>query len=183
MLEHFQRDDRYNLIFAPHVMLFERRFVLTIDKLRIDRPGRIDPAVLAAPNNHVDLGSRASTDMTYSQAADIYLGDVSSQVYEFLYRPRPCLFLDSHGADWRGNPNYAHWQAGEVIADPADLGAALDRAIRDHPRYLPVQRELVRRSFDLTEERSSDRAARAILTALERPALSKQPARSKRDAA
>jgi len=170
VLEHFVRDDRYNLIFAPHVMLFHRRFVLTIDKLRIDRPGTIDPKVLAAPNIHVDLGSRASTDMTYTMAADIYLGDVSSQVYEFLHTPRPSLFLDSHGTDWRGDPNYAHWQAGEVIGGPSDLGAALDRAVQEHGRYLPVQQEMLRRSFDLTDEPSAERAARAVLACLERPA-------------
>jgi hypothetical protein len=171
VLQHFLRDDRYNLIFAPHVMLFHRRFVLTIDKLRIDRPGTIPREVLKAPNIHVDLGSRASTDMTYTSAADIYLGDVSSQIYEFLHTPRPCLFLDSHGTDWRGNANYAHWQTGEVIAGPTDLGAVLDRAVRDHDRYLPIQRELFARSFDLTAEPSADRAARAVLAAIERPAL------------
>ncbi|WP_246152439.1 hypothetical protein [Sphingomonas montanisoli] len=166
VLEHFLKDDRYNLIFAPHVMLFHRSFVVTIDKLRIDRPGRIDRRFYDAPNIHIDLGSSASTDMTYTAAADIYLGDVSSQIYEFLHTPKPCLFLDTHGADWRGNPNYAHWQAGEVIADPTNLGAALDRAVRSHDRYRPIQRELFQRSFELTAERSADRAARAIVGVL-----------------
>jgi hypothetical protein len=169
VLEHFLRDDRYNLIFAPHVMLFHRRYVLTIDKLRVDRPGLICDQILAAPNIHVDLGSRACTDMTYTSAADIYLGDVSSQVYEFLQRPRPCLFLDSHGADWRGNPNYAHWQAGEVIGDAANLGTALDRAVARQGRFRPIQIELFRRSFDLTREPSASRAARAILATIDRP--------------
>ncbi len=175
VLDHFVHDDRYNLIFAPHVMLFQRRFVLTIDRLRIDRPGEIDPGVLAAPNIHVDLGSRASTDMTYTSAADIYLGDVSSQVYEFLQRPRPCVFLDSHGVDWIGNPNYAHWQAGAVIDGPASLGAALDRAEQRQVGYRPVQEALFARSFDLTDEPSALRAARAVLAAASRPTA---PARS-----
>lgn len=163
VLEHFVRDDRYNLIFAPHVMLFHRKLVVTIDKLRIDRAGVIEQRFRDAPNIHIDLGSTASTDMTYTAAADLYLGDVSSQVYEFLHRPRPCLFLDAHGADWRGDANYAHWQAGEVIGDAAGLGDALDRAFATHERYLPVQRQLFQRSFDLTAERSSSRAARAIV--------------------
>jgi hypothetical protein len=170
VLEHFVKDDRYNLIFAPHVMLFHRRYVLTIDRLRVDRPGLICERVLAAPNIHVDLGSRACTDMTYTSAADIYLGDVSSQVYEFLHRPRPCLFLDSHGTDWQGDANFAHWQAGEVIGDADNLGSALDRAIAQHGRYRPVQVELFKRSFDLTKEPSASRAARALLSTLDRPA-------------
>ena len=166
VLEHFLKDDRYNLIFAPHVMLFHRSFVVTIDKLRIDRPGRIEQRFYDVPNIHIDLGSSASTDMTYTAAADIYLGDVSSQIYEFLHTPKPCLFIDSHGTDWRGDANYAHWQSGEVIADASDLGAALDRAVRGHDRYRPIQRELFQRSFELTAERSADRAARAIVGVL-----------------
>lgn len=163
VLDHFLHDDRYNLIFAPHVMLFHRKLVVTIDKLRIDRPGTIERKYFDAPNIHIDLGSTASTDMTYTAAADLYLGDVSSQVYEFLHRPRPCLFLNSHGTAWRDDRNYAHWQAGEVIGAPDALGAALDRAFASHERFLPVQRQLFQRSFDLTAERSADRAARAIV--------------------
>ena len=166
VLEHFLRDDRYNLIFAPHVMLFHRRFVVTIDKFRIDRAGVIDQRFRDAPNILVDLGSAASTDMTYTAAADIYLGDVSSQVYEFLYRPRPCLFLDAHATRWAGDANYAHWQAGEVVTDTQGLGAALDRAVAQHDLYRPVQRALFQRSFELTAERSAVRAARAVMSVL-----------------
>jgi hypothetical protein len=60
VLDWFVEHDEYQLIFAPHVMLFERSFALTIDKLRIDRPGRIEERYLRAPNIHIDLGSRAS---------------------------------------------------------------------------------------------------------------------------
>ncbi|MEG8024478.1 hypothetical protein QP162_08440 [Sphingomonas aurantiaca] len=166
VLEHFLHDDRYNLIFAPHVMLFHRKFVLTIDKFRIDRAGVIDQRFLDAPNIHVDLGSAASTDMTYTAAADIYLGDVSSQVYEFLHTPRPCLFLDAHATPWEGDANYAHWQAGEVLTGSDGLGDALDRAVAQHDRYRPVQRALFQRSFELTAERSAVRAARAVMSVL-----------------
>ena len=170
VLQHFLNDDRYNLIFAPHVMLFHRRFVLTIDKFRIDRAGSIDQRFYDAPNIHIDLGSAASTDMTYTAAADIYLGDVSSQVYEFLHRPRPCLFLDAHATAWEGNPNYAHWQAGEVLSDTSDLGNALDVAVARHDRYRPIQRALFARSFELTAEKSAVRAARAVMSVLGHPA-------------
>ncbi|MFZ5705994.1 MAG: hypothetical protein ACOY5R_12130 [Pseudomonadota bacterium] len=166
VLEHFLRDDRFNLIFAPHVMLFHRPFVVTIDKLRIDRPGRIATRFSEAPNIHIDLGSAASTDMSYTLTADIYLGDVSSQIYEFLYRPRPCLFLNSHGVDWRSDPNYAHWAAGPVIGDPAHLEAALDWAMISHSRYAAIQRRLFDDSVDLTPEPSAVRAALAILDRL-----------------
>lgn len=167
VLEHFLRDDRYNLIFAPHVMLFHRRIAVSVDRLRVGCPGAIGDRYRNAPNIHVDLGSPASTDMSYTMAADLYLGDVSSQVYEFLYRPRPCLFLNSHNVDWRDDANYRHWDAGEVLNAPEALSEALDRAWSQHAFYLPRQQRLFEGSFDITAESSAERAARAIEQALE----------------
>ena len=96
-------------------------------------------------------------------AADIYLGDASSQVYEFLLHPRPCVFLDSHRTDWQGDPNFAHWHTGEVIGDPAELGPALARAEELHQsRYRAAQEQLFAESFDLDGRPSSERAAEVI---------------------
>lgn len=163
VLDWFVEHDEYQLIFAPHVMLFERNFALTIDKLRINRPGRIEERYLRAPNIHIDLGSRASSNMTYTNRADIYLGDVSSQIYEFLLNPRPCVFLDAHETDWVDDKNYAHWRAGPVIDDPARLGDALTEAMRDPGgRYAAAQKQLFEDTFDLTATPSSLRAAGAI---------------------
>lgn len=169
VLDHFGRDDGHALIFAPHVMLFERPFVITIDRLTISRAGTIDNRYLHGDNIHFDLGSRASTDMSYTMAADIYLGDASSQVYEFLLRPRPCIFLNSHGIDWQGDANFAHWQAGEVITGPAQLGAALERADELHrTHYRAVQEKMFAESFDLDGRPSSERAAEVIAALAEK---------------
>lgn len=163
VLDWFVEHDDHHLIFAPHVMLFERPFVLSIDKLRIDRPGRIPERYLRAPNIHIDLGSRASTTMAYTNRADIYVGDASSQVYEFLVRPRPCLFLNPRGLPWEGDANFAHWKAGPVLTDIRQFGDALSTARSDHERiYRPIQAEMFAASFDLTDEPSSLRAARAV---------------------
>lgn len=163
VLDFFLEHDEYHLIFAPHVMLFERPFVFTIDKLRIDRAGHIDERYLRASNIHIDLGSRASTTMTYTNMADIYVGDVSSQIYEFLREPGPCLFLNTHHVDYDGDPNYAHWRAGPVIEDMTQFEEALRHAIDRHADlYRPIQREMFDYSFDLSDEPSSLRAARAV---------------------
>lgn len=163
VLRFFRDSDRYNLIFAPHVMLFQRKCVVSIDKLRVDRPGRVPRSVQKCPHIHVDLGSSACTDMTYTEAADLYLGDVSSQVYEFLIRPRPCVFLNAHGVAYRDDPNYAHWRAGPVLARIEDIDAGLQQALHEQQRYEPVQRELFDYTFDLRAEPSAQRAARAIM--------------------
>jgi hypothetical protein len=162
VLEYFRDNPDYNLIFAPHVMLFARPVTVTIDKLRVAIPGRIDPSILAAPNIHIDLGGPACTDMTYTNAADVYLGDASSQVYEFLRQPRPCVFLDPHQQAWEDDANFTHWKSGPVITEVAELDGALRNAFLTHADYLPTQQEMFAYSFDLTGERSSERAARAV---------------------
>lgn len=168
ILDFFRDHDERELIFAPHVMLFERPFVVTIDKLKISRAGIIENRYLRGDNIHIDLGSRASTDMRYTMAADVYLGDASSQVYEFLLRPRPCIFFNSHGIDWKGNPNFTHWQAGEVISDPTELETALDRADSLHRQhYRAVQAKMFAESFDLDGRPSSERAAQVIIALVE----------------
>ncbi len=177
VLDFFVDNDDYQLIFAPHVMLFERDFVVSIDRLRVDRPGRLDARYLRSPNIHIDLGSRACSDMSYTTAADIYLGDVSSQVYEFLYAPRPCLFLNSHGLPWRDNADFEHWNAGPVIERPAALADGLAQALDSHAsQYLPVQQAMRARSFDIRDVPASQRAAQAILEFMERRGLGSRAA-------
>ncbi len=166
VLDWFVAHPEWNLIFAPHVMLFERPVTLSLSPLALDRPGRMRARWRAAPNILIDLGSRASTDMTYTRAADLYLGDVSSQLYEFLLTPRPAVFLNSHGVDWRGRSDWAHWRSGEVIGGVDSLGGALARATERHAEFRSEQEALFAASIELTDERSSDRAARAIVAAL-----------------
>jgi hypothetical protein len=162
VLDAFAGQDRYNLIFAPHVMLFAREWTVTIDPPAV---ARVRPPGLSAsvcPHIHVDLGSAASSDMSYTNRADLYLGDVSSQVYEFLRSPRPCLFLNSHQVAWQNDPNYLHWTAGPVIETPDRLIEAVDRAFASKAEYRAQQYRLVDDTFSVSAEPSTVRAARAI---------------------
>ncbi|MBI2884518.1 MAG: hypothetical protein HYY11_11535 [Candidatus Methylomirabilis oxyfera] len=131
VLDFFVANPDYNLIFAPHAVLFARRWRHHASLL---------PRYKGVPNILIDTDSPALSDMTYTLVADIYLGDVSSQIYEFLLEPRPCIFLNAHRIAWENNPHYAHWRFGQVIDDVArDLGPALAAASDTHPQFLPVQ--------------------------------------------
>lgn len=144
----------FNLIIAPHIRLFEGQDAAT-------RAVWEDQAV---PGQVViDLGSDRSSDMTYTRAADIYLGDVSSQVYEFLAMPRPCVFINSHGADWQDDPNYLIWHAGDVVSDPAEIGHALRTATARHATFLDYQKQAVERAFGDVTQNADANAARLIL--------------------
>jgi len=81
--------DRYNAILAPH-----QRLVETDPAIRA-----VLGAVAHLSHVHVDLDSFAMVDGSDMAAADIYLGDTSSQVVEYLIRPRPCGFLNSDRID------------------------------------------------------------------------------------
>lgn len=164
ILEWFAANREYDLIFAPHIMLFERRVVVTIQPPGIGLPGRIPDKFREAGNIFVDAHSRALTTMEYLNRADIYLGDASSQIYEFLIQPRPCIFFNAHGFDWKNDPNFAHWHAGRVINNVADLGTALSNAYVDHQTsYSATQLDMLRYTFDLSVTPSSARAAEVIV--------------------
>ncbi|AVQ02845.1 glycerophosphotransferase [Caulobacter segnis] len=158
VLDAFARGDRHNLIFSPHIRLFET--ASSDDRAAFKRYAE-------HPRIHVDLGGPAAADMTYTRAADLYLGDVSSQIYEFLRTPKPCLFLNASGADWRGDPSFHHWLFGPVLDGVDALDDAVDSALATHVDFRPAQAEGIAETFDITEEPSSLRAARAIAERLE----------------
>jgi len=162
ILERFAAADEFNLIFAPHVLLFRRRWHISTEGGRPRRTPKVPEAARAAANILVDPGSQASVDMTYTRAADIYLGDVSSQVYEFLYRPRPCIFLNRSRADWHGNPDFRCWQTGEVLECLEDLPAALERARCAPDRFRAEQEAARDEAFDLGDTPAAVRAADAL---------------------
>ncbi|MDB5968154.1 MAG: hypothetical protein JWQ90_604 [Hydrocarboniphaga sp.] len=154
VLDAFAAGGRYNLVFAPHVRLF-------------DPPTAADYLAFepyqALPHMRIDLGSERSIDMSYTRAADLYLGDVSSQLAEFLSRPRPCLFLDAHATAWRDDPNYRFWALGPVLTSVAGIEHELDRAIAHHSDHAAAQRLYVDETFELEPGPSAPRGADAIV--------------------
>jgi hypothetical protein len=160
VLEQFAQSSRYNLVFAPHLRLFDP--LTTASYKPFDR-------YLGLPHVRIDLGSTRAIDMSYTRAADLYLGDVSSQVVEFLHRPRPCLFLDAHGVDWEQDPSYAFWKLGAVSRSADQIEAQVDRALAEHPQYAVAQQRYFQDSFELpADQPSSVRAAQAIMEFLRR---------------
>ena len=152
ILEGFRKDRSRNLIVAPHVKLYRRRSERSRTKLR----RMSDQTIL------VDPSSPRLLDNSYTEAADIYVGDVSSQVVEFLARPRPCVFLNAHRVEWQDDPHYALWKLGEVIEDPAELMPAIERAPHLHGQYAALQADFASQALGDTSERSVRVSADAI---------------------
>lgn len=152
VLDHFASQKRYNLIFAPHVRLFDppSRYLAAFTRYR------------GVENIHIDLGSARSIDMTYTLSADIYLGDVSSQVLEFLIRPRPCIFLNPRRLAASDDPGFPYWRLGPLVDDIGGMAEALATRESWLPDFLPAQREAFDAAFPALDEPAPELAARAI---------------------
>lgn len=143
----------FNVIVAPHIRSFEGA---SDDELRrwhaLAVPGRVI----------VDTGSPRLIDMSYVAAADLYLGDISSQVYEFLLlRLRPCLFVNAHDVKWADDLSYRHWHLGRVVT-PTGVVDGLRTAFAEPDAFVERQREAVAATF-IRLEGSSESAADAVL--------------------
>lgn len=161
ILDYFRDNKKFNLILAPHVILYLRKWrhgAFSLDKYQ------------GFPNIHIDTGSPASVDLTYTRMADIYLGDVSSQVYEFLFlQPRPCLFLDPNRLNsrrWQGKGRNTSdfWKTGEVVESIDEFDKALNNAVANHEHYRAEQKRLIDYVYHAEEGRPpSALAADAIV--------------------
>jgi anti-sigma factor RsiW len=169
ILRNFAAQDRYNLIVAPHVRMLDGRKKRARWDALIAEYGRYDHIL-------IDTGSDRSIDMSYTARADLYIGDVSSQVYEFLRTPKPCLFLDAHGVDWRDNEDYAHWRFGPVARSAGRLLDQVDAALAGHDDYADAQVAGFRETFATGEATPSVRAAAAIADYLAAHAVPRSPA-------
>lgn len=178
ILEFFAQRPHLNLIVAPHVMLFEKRFHFSPGSLAVRFRKSLPKKYLDCPNILIDTGSLSCVDMTYTNCADIYIGDASSQVYEFIVKQRPCIFLNSHAAEWKNDANYKHWNLGPVIDSLQSLDDMLSsEPVAFHDAFRKKQLQAVKETFDLTATPSSVRAAQAIVEYLKKnnPAVAGTP--------
>jgi hypothetical protein len=159
ILEYFRvHADRYNLIFAPHVMLFRKKLHISLEyhtaRIRPDIPAQFH----TCPNILIDTASARLFDMSYTLAADAYIGDMSSQVYEFLIRRRSCFFIDTHSDKAHSNASgdmtaelplpYAFWGNGPVCQSAKELFALLPDRRETAMKYRAAQDRLFAYTID-----------------------------------
>jgi hypothetical protein len=165
ILEYFyQNADRFNLIFAPHVMLFFKKVHISPEYRVTRKRPDIDPKYYDAPNIRIDVDSARLFDMSYTLSADAYIGDVSSQVYEFLYRPRACFFIDTHSKAAADDPaEYDFWNNGSVATSAQELVPMLAGYAAVAAQYRAAQEQRMAYTADQSDPRpASERGAQAI---------------------
>ncbi len=153
----YANSDRYNLIFAPHIMLFFKKTHISLEyKVSRQRPD-IPSKYLNSSNILIDTDSKNLFDMSYTLSADAYIGDVSSQIYEFLYSPRPCFFVDvRHHKDTKSKEEtYDSWTCGPVASNMTELAPYLLDWRAVGQQYLDRQTRLINYMTDRTNPNSA----------------------------
>ena len=99
--------------------------------------------------------------MSYTLGADAYIGDMSSQVYEFLIKRRPVFFIDTHSEEYpQEEANRAFWANGPVVRSVRELMAMVPDYERIGAEFRPAQDRLFAYTIDdRADQRSVDRAA------------------------
>jgi hypothetical protein len=145
--------NRYNVILAPHQRLIE-----TAPEVR-----RVLAEVADLRHVRCDLDGFAMVDGSYTAAADIYIGDTSSQVVEFLTRRRPCIFLNPSGRAWSDDPSYAQWHCGQVVERLHALLPAIEAAPKLQPGFAARQEAFAKAALGDVSGAAPKRAAKLIL--------------------
>lgn len=153
IVEMLAAQDRFNVILAPHQRLFEK------DEGALEYLN----GYATLPHVHVDSGSFAMVDGSYTKMADLYLGDSSSQIIEYLANPKPCVILDAPAMTWEPEE---YRRCGAVVRTFDDLWPALIAAEQDHAGYRDYQHAFAREALGDAGEDAPMRAAQAILDLL-----------------
>jgi len=151
VLEYFYNNEDYNLIFAPHINLFNKKGFANIKS--------IPEKYFSKENIVIDLGSTNSINMKYTLNSDLYLGDLSSQVYEFLLYPKPCIFINANNVDWKDDMVYNNWKLGKVIDNTKDLNKLIESRKEWENDYTKLQIAELGYSNDISINEPSKLAA------------------------
>jgi len=156
VLDYFYKSNQYNLIFAPHINLFAEKGGELAEK--------IPKKYFDSENIHIDLGSTKSVEMFYPNQADIYLGDVSSQVYEFLINPRPCIFINRQNIDYQEDEDFRFWRCGEVINLIDQLNESLTSASTNFKEsYYIIQKKINLENLLIDKKESPSKKAANVI--------------------
>ena len=150
----------YNLIFSPHPL---------IQHLSKKTGYELNEKNIVEDNILVDLESDQCLDGTYTSMADVYIGDISSMVTEWvMQKPRPCIFINAHNVNWKDNDDYYMWRFGKVVNELKEFEDAVKKSTH-HNDFEKIQKKLKNEFIYSSDKSSSDLCARFIETKLSIP--------------
>lgn len=161
------RGQAFNLIFAPHVMLFRKSVHVSPEYRVAKKRPDVPVEALDAANILVDVDGPRLFDMSYMLGSDGYIGDASSQLYEFLIHPRTVLLLDPNNAlRNEGEDTLPFLRMGPVANSVENITTLIEQSEEIGERYRRDQQELIAQTFALSDTPPSQRSANAIAQAI-----------------
>ena len=132
IIHFFINNKQFNLIFAPHPLIKNYSSRNNID-IGFDKD--------ISKNIIIDFYSNNNVDGSYLNVSDVYIGDVSSMVTDFIFKKnKSCIFINAHNVDWRHDKNYKFWNCGNVINKLSDFGSTINSAIKNNKYYRNQQK-------------------------------------------
>jgi glycosyltransferase involved in cell wall biosynthesis len=151
LMEALAATGKYNLIFMPHPDL-ARQHPREIEALK----GIPNTVVIARPKINLD----------FMALADVYITDVSSSVFEWLYFDKPALFFNTKNIDWRKNPFYGSWTLGKVTQTIPEMLAAVEEALSGNDNFRERRKLVLQESFANREQPVSRKIAELIMAGI-----------------
>ncbi|HEC92333.1 MAG TPA: hypothetical protein ENI51_04970, partial [Candidatus Atribacteria bacterium] len=129
LLRALSETNKYNIIFMPHPDLVRKYPKLVNKSLEL---------------SNVVLISRPKINLEYMALADLYITDVSSSAFEFLYFNRPIIYFNTKKVP---KDRYPSWRFGKVVEDLENIILEMERSL-NNPQELEVQRrEAFKKTF------------------------------------
>ncbi|HAJ57186.1 MAG TPA: hypothetical protein DCL35_05390 [Candidatus Omnitrophica bacterium] len=142
---------KFNIIFMPHPDL-ARRF-----------PGLITP-LRSLPR--VFVADRPKINLEYMAISDLYITDISSSAYEWLYFRKPIVFFNPKAIERGSSWHYSAWDCGPVVKSSEDVLAAVKDELARPERFRQVREGMLKEIFYNQDRLVSADIARIILERL-----------------
>lgn len=142
---------KYNIIFMPHPDLVRTHPEL-VNKAK-DIPG-------------VAAVFRPKINLDYMMMSDIFIADVTSSVYEWLYFDKPVIFFNTKKVDWQNNKYYLSWILGKVVEETKDMVEAVAHALEYPEEFMEIRRKKLEETFLNRDKKVSNIIAGVILDRL-----------------
>lgn len=154
ILSFFKENPNYNLIFTPHSRLLSRKWWHWFKIFKYKE----------CKNIVIDAGSELSNNMSYTNYANLYIGDISSQALEFIFaKEKPCLFLDAHHLSNDKINRPLSWDLGTVVSEITSLEQTIKLTLNNHSKiYKHKQIKRKQEMFHSSQQSPSFLAAKAI---------------------
>ncbi|MFH1641131.1 MAG: CDP-glycerol glycerophosphotransferase family protein, partial [Candidatus Omnitrophota bacterium] len=153
LLKALSEGGSYNIIFMPHPDL-ARRYP------RLVRQAASFPNTLLAERTFINLD--------YMAAADIYITDISSSAYEWLYFNKPAIFFNSKKIDWKEKGLYAVWSSGRVAETTSEVLQGVRKGLANPYEFEEQRKKVFDETFGSQRVKVSKNEAEIIISSLEK---------------